>query len=244
MTALCVSAPAASATWYRRNGGPRDRVVAEEQQLAGLRTPLRVRSHRPDELAVEIPQAFRFEFAGDLGRESTLPQREELVRVGDDVGVGGVLEDAALLDQLGGRELEVEDSAEQRRVCLSLVKEPRCFDPPVPVARSAPVEVDGVDHPVAVEPVVATQWCELRVGAVAHVHARQLRRDLPGHGQVVHVQFVVHRGENAGHELTDLGGIIECRHSTSVDRLVTLITYTSVLIEPTRRVTRCQLDTE
>ena len=150
----------------------RERRVAEEKHLAGLGIELRMRRHGTGEPPVEVVLADGVERAGHHPRgEGGLHEREQLTRMPDDVRVAGVLETRNL------RGLELEQAAVERAACLLLLAEPAAQDVAVPVARAPVVERDGVDHSVAVEPVIAAERRECGIRAVSVIGAVQLARD-------------------------------------------------------------------
>ncbi|EGJ32852.1 hypothetical protein LYNGBM3L_75330 [Moorena producens 3L] len=138
--------------------------------------------HPARKLAVEVTDAERVEIVGDLDRHAGLVEREELPRVSHDVRVRRVLDRAGVADQL--RAGEVHDLGEARvegATGLLLGLEHRRPDPAVLVGDRAVLEVDAVQHAVAVEHVVAAERFELRVRPVLDELAAQLLRDLAGH---------------------------------------------------------------
>jgi hypothetical protein len=182
-----------------------DRVVAEEDEFARFGAPLRVCSEGAFEFPAEVEQADRIEFACDLRCGPALPKAEVLVRVANDVGVRRVLEDPALDEKFLGRELEVQDAAEERLAGVALVAQSGSLDPLVLVAGAPVLEIDGVHHAVTVEPVVAAERLELRVGAVAHVHAVQRRRNLSGDVEIGNLEFVEDGCVGSAQERADRG---------------------------------------
>src|SRR5207237_6388999 len=108
---------------------------------------------------------------------------EEPSRMPDDVRVAGVLEGG----NLGG--LELEEPAVERAARLLLLPEPAAQHVAVPVDGVAVLERDGVDHAVAVEPVIAAERREGGIGTIAEVGAVQLARNLSRDREVPDLAF-------------------------------------------------------
>ena len=108
----------------------------------------------------------------DLGRHVEFLQREQLAGMEDDVGVGAT----GVGGDIGGRIGQLaEEAAEQRAAGIVLGLPFRGADPTVAVAGAAVLEMEGVQHAVADEPVRAGR-VELRIRAVAVERAAQLTR--------------------------------------------------------------------
>jgi hypothetical protein len=168
----------------------RKRRVAEEQHLAGFRIHLRMRGHRSAQLAGEIVQADGLERPGrHLCRQRGLDQRQQLAGVKDDVGVGRDLE-ARLL---AGRDLQ--QTREQRLARGALLFETVALHPAIAVRGAAFTQRDGVDHAVAVEPVVAAGRLVRRIGSVAVEGPVQLAWDGPDHLEIVGRSLLAPRRE-------------------------------------------------
>ena len=101
----------------------------------------------------------------------------------DDVRVAGVLDDR----ELGG--LELEEPPEEGAARRLFLPEPAAHHVAVAVGGAALVERDRVDHPVAVEPVVAAERREGGVRTAAVVGAVQLAGNLPDDGEVPGLAF-------------------------------------------------------
>ncbi len=103
----------------------------------------------------------------------------------DDVGVG----DAAIVGDRGRRTRQLAaEAAEQRAAGVVLGQPFRGADPAVAVAGAAVLQMEGVQHAVADEPVRAG-GVELRVGAVAIERAVELARQFAGHLEMRRVAF-------------------------------------------------------
>src|SRR5665811_2312596 len=57
--------------------------------------------------------------------------------------------------------------------------------------------MDGVEHAVAVKPVVPTGGGVLGVGSVAHIETLEIERDLADHREVISFDLGVHRSVSA-----------------------------------------------
>ena len=152
----------------------RDRAVTEEEQLAGGRVPLRVRGHRPrragrrSRTRRSSPRS-----SSQLRWFAGFHQREIAIGVADDVRVRRVLHEARLGHDLGWWHDELAEAAEHGTAFSLFDAQAGALDEAVAVRRAPVAQLDGVDHPVAVEQVVAAQRWERRVRAVAHVDALQ-----------------------------------------------------------------------
>ena len=129
----------------------------------------------PAEAAVVVAGAAGVQRARlDLGRQVAFLQREQASAVKDYVGVG----DAAILDVDRRRVRQfAAKTAEQRAAGVVLGLPFRGADPAVAIAGAAVLEMKGVQHAVADEPVRAGRL-ELRVGAVAIKRAVEFARQL------------------------------------------------------------------
>ena len=136
--------------------------------------------------AVIVAIAARLQRAGlDLGRQMAFLQRQQASGMEDDVGVG----DAAVLRHRGGRIRQpAAEAAEQRAAGVVLGLPFRGADPAVAVAGAAVLEMEGVQHAVADEPVRAGR-VELRIGAVAIERAVELARQFADDLQKRRVAF-------------------------------------------------------
>ena len=136
--------------------------------------------------ALVVAIADAIEGAGlDLGRQMAFLQRQKLSAVEDDVGVG----DAAIVGDRGRRARQLAaEAAEQRAAGVVLGQPFRGADPAVAVAGAAVLQMEGVQHAVADEPVRAGGF-ELRVGAVAIERAVEFARQFAGHLEMRRVAF-------------------------------------------------------
>jgi hypothetical protein len=132
-----------------------------------------MRGEGTGDAAAIIAIAARRQRAGlDLGRRMAFFQRQQAPAMKDDVGVG----DAAVLDGRGRRIRQFSaEAAEQRAAGVVLGLPFRGADPAVAIAGAAILEMEGVQHAVADEPVRAGRL-ELRIGAVAIKRAVELAR--------------------------------------------------------------------
>ena len=154
----------------------RERLVAEEQQVAGDWIELRMRRHRTLQLAAEVEQADSLERERlELVRRRGLEQREQAIGVSNDVGVGGVLERRHVRRHLAR---VAKQSAEERASLLHLGLEAVGADVAIAISGAAVAQDEGVDHAVAVEPMVAAERLEVRVGPDAIERAVELAREL------------------------------------------------------------------
>ncbi len=108
----------------------------------------------------------------DLGRHVAFFERQQPASVKHHIGVG----DAAVLRRAGGhvRELAAE-AAEQCTAGVVFGQPFRRAHPAVAIAGATVLDMEGVQHAVADEPVRAGRL-ELRVGAIAIERAMQLAR--------------------------------------------------------------------
>src|SRR5439155_26811775 len=125
--------------------------------------------------------------------------REELAGVPDDVRIAGVLEGGRL------RQLELEEPGIERAASRPLFDQPAALDVAVPVRGAALTQGDRMDHPVAIEPVVAAVRFIRRVRTVAVIGAVQVARDLPQHLEIVGLALQAPGGEVALQEGVQLG---------------------------------------
>lgn len=107
----------------------------------------------------------------DLSRQMGFFQRKQLAGMEDDVGVG----DAAVGEILRRIRQLAAEAPEQRAAGIVLGQPFRRTDPAIAMAGAAVLEVKGVQHAVADEPVRAGR-VELRIGAVAIERAVQFAR--------------------------------------------------------------------
>src|SRR5205823_13126362 len=104
---------------------------------------------------------------------------EELAGASDDVLIAVVLEGWRL------RQLGLEETGIGRTASRPLLDQPAALDVAVPVRGAALTQGDRIDHPVAIEPVVAAVRFIRRVRTVAVIGAVQGARDLPQHLEIV-----------------------------------------------------------
>ena len=174
---------------HERTGGVDDVVaddrfehrVGEEEHLAGAGVEAGVGGHGTAQPSVEGVLADGVELGGDLGGQTTLPERQVLAGMADDVGVGGVLHRTGVADQRGvGHVHDIAQAGIHRPTETDLGAQPPGADPTVAIRGGAVGELDAVQHAVAVEHVVATDGVEHGVRAVAHERTAQTRRERAG----------------------------------------------------------------
>ncbi len=168
----------------------RERVVAEEVQVAGHRVALGVGGHRGAQPAAEVARPDGVQLRGQLVREPALDQREQPAGVLEHVRVGhhrGPVQRAVGAD---------ERAAGQRAGAHPAVA--------VPLGAAVP-QPHAVDHAVPGEPVPRV-LAGPRVGAVAQVAPGQLGRQQAVDGQVDGVDLVGDRGQVAGQVERRVGG--------------------------------------
>ena len=152
----------------------------------------------PAELVAEGLVAFRHQ-ARRIERERRMRflERQKLAAVPDDVGVGdGRVERHH--PRVGVA--RVAEGAGEAFALLVLDLPLGRAHPAVLVGDVAVLDVEGVDHAVAAEPVVRPARRELRVGAVAVERAQELLRHLAGDLQVSRIGLGVHRAVIAAQE--------------------------------------------
>ena len=156
----------------------RHESVVERHELAGRGIELRVRGERGQRpVEVVAPDRLERRQRDLVTRTAEPPEREQPPVVEHEVGVGGVLERTARVREVG----TLVDAGPQRVPGRGLDRERLGGHVPVAVHRVAVLEVQRVEHAVAVEPVVPTGWVVLRVRAVADEHAGQVVGQLPDH---------------------------------------------------------------
>jgi hypothetical protein len=150
-------------------------VVAEEHHLAGDRIDLGMRGEGTTEAAAVIAGAARGQRAGlDFDRRMAFLQRQQAAGMKHDIGVG----DAAVAGgRCGSPRQFAAEAAEQRAAGIVFGLPFRGADPAVAVTGAAVLQMKGVQHAVADEPVRA-RHLELRIGAVAIERAIEVARQL------------------------------------------------------------------
>ena len=132
-----------------------------------------MRGERSGDAAAIVAGAAGLERAGlDLGRQMAFLQRQQASAVKHDIGVGN----AAIAGDRGRRARQfLAEAAEQRAAGVVFGLPFRGADPAVAVAGAAVLEMEGVQHAVADEPMRARRF-ELRIGTVAVERAVQFAR--------------------------------------------------------------------
>ena len=112
----------------------------------------------------------------------SLHQRHQLAAVQDQVGIGGVVS-LSLHARIGGQ--RVAEHPEQALARRAFELELLGSDPAV-AQRNPPVfEVQGINHPVAIEPVIVTFARRIeRFGSVAKEHPGKVTRQLAINDQI------------------------------------------------------------
>src|SRR5205807_9153855 len=129
---------------------------------------------------VEVELAERLQGARlHARREGGLHQREQAPGVPHDVRVAGVLEAGRLA------RVDVEEAGEEPAARAALLLETGGEHVAVSVVRAPVAERDGVDHAVAVVPVIAPGRLERGVRPVAVVGAGEFVWDAAGHLEVL-----------------------------------------------------------
>ena len=142
-------------------------VVPEEEHLSRDGVDLRVRGHRRPQLAAEVVASDGRQVGPHLRRKAHLDEGEDLAGVRDDVRV-----------RRARAHREHVVGLARDRVLAKEVERLIGPHPPVPVRHGLAVaQLDGVEHPVAGEPVVRRRVGRDRVGPVAQVAAVDLGRD-------------------------------------------------------------------
>ncbi len=151
-----------------------------------------MRGHRADQLAAEVVIGLgRQRHRVHLERRVRLLQRQQAAGVPDHVGVGY---GGAELDDAWVREARVAEGAGQT-FALGMLQLPfGCAHPAVAVGHASVLQLEGMQHAVAREPVVGPAWRELRVRAVAIQPAVQLLRQLAADRQVRRLALHLQRG--------------------------------------------------
>ena len=191
--------------------------VAEGDHLAGDRIHLGMGGERMAQLAAKGVLAFRVQ-AGQRHavRRRGFHQRVEGLVVIDYGRVGGVLHQAF------GRRRDALDEVAHRRHALPdpgalgpLLAQALGVDEAVAVGRPSVVELDGMDHAVAVEDVIGRRIGHIdRIRTDAEEVAVQVGRDLADHLDALGGGLVAHRRVVAAQEgIEDFGGLGLRRHA-------------------------------
>ena len=143
----------------------RHEAVAEEAHLAGLGIELRMRRHRADELAPKScgPSVSSVTGSSACGgppsqSASSRPACQTMFVL---AAFGARPRDARIARR------QVSEAAEERLAGRALERETRRAHPAIAVRRAAIAQAEGVDHAVAIEPVIAAARRELRIRAIA-----------------------------------------------------------------------------
>ncbi len=189
--------------------GRRLERIGDRIEGAGGRVAAVVRPKGDGLVGSRLPLADGVEAHGHFIAGRRLVEREQAAPVAQHVDEGAVLERPRIFtwaDQGGIDRHGVGEAAEDRVAGAPLGRQAAGPNEAVAIARPAIVEIDGVDHPVAVHRVGEVDRLELRIGPVAHIDAAEVRRDAPGdHLEVVGVDFLADRQEVAA-EVRVVGG--------------------------------------
>ena len=168
--------------------------VVEEHQVASLGAELGVRRAPGLRGAVEIPNALCREVARRqrVRLAAEPPKSEELAPVENEIRVARVLQRSQRQVARDG----LQDARPDRVTGLLFEREAARAHVPVFVPGAPALQVNRVDHPVAVEPVIPALRREPRVGAVSRVHPEEVRRELALHLQIAVRALVVHPREH------------------------------------------------
>ena len=170
-------------------------AVVEEHQVPGALVDLDVGRHLGLELAAEVVRA-----AGRQGHgveavryAAQVPGGDQRALVKFDIGVGGVLERLLAALAIGA----LADAAPDRLAGGLLLRQRAGAHVAIAIRGGTALEADCVQHAVAVEPVVAALGAQVRVGAIAHVDATEVRWDRAFDPQGCGRKrgFVAYRGE-------------------------------------------------
>src|SRR5208337_3029370 len=182
------------------NDGLLDRV-SESEQLASLRMTTVVCAEADWFGGARPPFAHGIELHGQFVACRRLAKGEQMAAVTKYADEGAVLERpgiAVRADKCRIDRHRLHDAAIDGTLGASLGGEATGLDEAVAVAGAAVVEIDGVDHSVAVHGVGKRDWPKERVGSVAHIGAAEFRRDAAcDHRQVSGIDFRSDRGEVA-----------------------------------------------
>src|SRR5579871_6147866 len=156
----------------------------------------------------------------DLGRQMALLQREQAAAMEQDVGVGN-----AAIAHVSGRVGKLAaEAAEQRAAGVVLGQPFRGADPAVAIRGAAVVQMKGVQHAVADEPVRARR-IELRVGPVAVKPAIEFARQFARYFQVRRIGLERNRRDvgslrSARHVLLHRGGLLIYLYIVKIEAMV------------------------
>src|SRR3984957_6168122 len=154
----------------------RERLVAEEQQVAGDWIELRMRRYRAGQLAAEIEQAHGLKRQRlELVRRWGFEPRQQAAGISDDVSVAGVLEWRRIRWHLPRL---LEQAAKQRPPLLHLGLEALGADVAIAISGAAIAQHNRMHNPVAVEPMVAAKRLEVRIRSNSVERTIELARQL------------------------------------------------------------------
>lgn len=138
---------------------------------------------RAGKRAAEIPIALgrqRFGIEGE--RAMSFLERKQFAGMPDDVRIGDAVIHA-LNRRVGGR--RIAPGAEQRPMRRVFKLPFGCAHPAIPVGHMAVLDVKGVDHAVADEPMmIGVARRELGIGTVAIERSGQVLRQFAAHNQI------------------------------------------------------------
>ena len=139
-------------------------IEGEEDQLAGARIDLGMRRHARQIGHARARGAERLERGNaERHRRAREPtRREQLLIPHDEIGVRRVLR--AALTALDGRLVQ---AAPERPSGFALAQERWRVNPPISVRNAAILDMNGVHHPVAVEPMMPRRRRERRIARIA-----------------------------------------------------------------------------
>lgn len=154
------------------------------------------------------PGTQRLQLHGELVARRGIVQGEQAAGMADDVDEGAVPERSRRIafaqnGRIDRRRLRIApvDGAPGS----SLHREFRRPDEAVAVAGVAIVEIDGMDHAVAVHRIGIGDRLEQRIGAVAHIGAAQLRRNPAGDDRQITALDLAPDGQEIAAEIRIVG---------------------------------------
>ena len=175
--------------------------IGEREHRPGLRMAPVMGAQLQRRVGAGAPLADGFQLHRHLVAGRRLVQRQQMSAMAHDVDAGAVLErprfavgaDQSRVDRHGPH-----DAAIERAPGAPLRPQAARVDETVAVARPAVVQIDRVDHAVAVERIGVGQRLEQRIRPVAHVDAAQVLGDPPrDDGKVGDIQLRADRSEVA-----------------------------------------------